>query len=156
MAGRVDTVLRTAAHRRFPRATAVIRVIAGVLFAVFGVPKFTDHRRWVSDFGTWSLPESSLLVYGTGVVEVLGGAALVLAVGGAAGTRVVAGVLALVMAGATLFGGILGGNPGSLSLAPALLVASVFVAWSTIARREPGRTGPPGAAGPDQRRRSSS
>lgn len=126
MSGMVDQVLRTGLHQRMPRPAAVVRVVAGVLFVVFGVPKFTDHARWVADFGTYGLPESSLLVYGTGLVEVLGGLALVVGVG----VRVVAAVLALVMAGAVLGGGVVGGNPASLTLAPALLVASVFVFWS--------------------------
>ncbi|MHA6781089.1 DoxX family protein [Pseudonocardia saturnea] len=124
--GAIDQVLRTGLHHRAPRPAAVVRVVAGILFVVFGVPKFTDHARWVVDFGTYGLPESSLLVYGTGLVEVLGGLALVVG----AGVRVVAALLALVMAGAVIGGGIVGGNPASLTLAPALLAASVFVFWS--------------------------
>lgn len=126
MTGPIDQVLRTRLHHRTPRPAAVVRVVAGILFVVFGVPKFTDHARWVADFGTYGLPESSLLVYGTGLVEVLGG----LALAAGAGVRVVAALLALVMAGAVIGGGIVGGNPASLILAPALLVATVFVFWS--------------------------
>lgn len=124
--GPIDQALRTGVHHRTPRLAAVVRVVAGVLFVVFGIPKFTDHARWVADFGTFGLPESGLLVYGTGLVEVLGGLALVVGVG----VRAVAAVLALVMAGAVVGGGIVGRNPASLTLAPALLIASVFVSWS--------------------------
>ena len=127
MTAPIDQVLRTGLHHRTARPAAVVRVVAGILFVVFGIPKFTDHARWVADFGTYGLPESSLLVYGTGLVEVLGGLALVAGIG----VRVVAAVLALVMAGAVVGGGIVGGNPASLTLAPALLVASLFVFWST-------------------------
>ncbi|WP_225926464.1 DoxX family protein [Pseudonocardia abyssalis] len=126
MTGVMDQVLRTGLHHRMPRPAAVVRVVAGILFVVFGVPKFTDHARWVADFGTYGLPESSLLVYGTGLVEVLGGLALVAGIG----IRVVAAVLALVMAGAVVGGGIVGGNTASLTLAPTLLAASLFVLWS--------------------------
>ncbi|GAA2535455.1 DoxX family protein [Pseudonocardia hydrocarbonoxydans] len=120
----IDQVLRTGLHHRMPRPAAVVRVVAGVLFVVFGVPKFTDHARWVADFASYGLP--GVLVYPTGLVEVLGGLALVAGLG----VRAVAAVLALVMAGAVVGGGIVGGNPASLTLAPALLVASVFVYWS--------------------------
>lgn len=123
----IDQVLRTGLHHRTARPAAVVRVVAGILFVVFGIPKFTDHARWVADFGTFGLPESSLLVYGTGLVEVLGGLALVAGIG----VRVVAAVLALVMAGAVVGGGIVGGNPASLTLAPALLAGSLFVFWSS-------------------------
>ncbi|BBG04405.1 DoxX-like protein [Pseudonocardia autotrophica] len=135
-------VLRTGAHPRMPWLAAVLRIVVGMLFVVYGLPKFTEHDGWVSSFGGWSLPESSLLVYATGAAEVLGGIALIAAAGGAAGTRIAAGVLALVMAGAVLFGGILGGNSGALTLAPALLLGCLAIAWSTT--------------GPGQRRRSSS
>lgn len=127
MTGTIDRVLRTGPHHRTPRIAAVVRVVAGVLFVWFGIPKFTDHAGWVAGFGSFGLPESSLLVYGTGLAEVLGGLALVVGVG----VRVVAVLLALVMAGAVVSGGFVGGNVSSLTLAPALLVASVFVAWST-------------------------
>lgn len=127
MTGTIDTALRTGLHHRTPRLAAVVRVVAGTLFVWFGVPKFTDHAGWVAGFGSYGLPESSLLVYGTGLAEVLGGLALVAGVA----VRVVAALLALVMAGAVISGGIIGGNASSLTLAPALLVASVFVLWST-------------------------
>lgn len=125
--GAVDRWLVTGVHRRVPRVAAVVRVVAGVLFLVFALPKFTDHARWVSDLGTYGLPQSSLLVYGIGVVEMLGGLALVVAVA----VRPVAAVLVLVMAGAVLAGGVVGGNPLSLTLAPALLLSASFVLWST-------------------------
>lgn len=126
-AGGIDRILRTRAHRRVPRPGAVVRVVAGVLFVVFGLPKFTDHARWVADFGTYGLPESSLLVYGTGAIEILGGLAMVVGVA----LPWVAVLLALVMTGAVIGGGFVGGNPTSMTLAPALLLASLFVAWTT-------------------------
>lgn len=106
---------------------AVVRVVAGVLFVVFAVPKYTDHARWVSDLGTYGLPESSLLVYGIGLAEMLGGVALVAAIA----VRPVAALLALVMTGAVLAGGVVGGNLLSLTLAPTLLLSALFVLWST-------------------------
>lgn len=131
----MDRVLRTSVHRRVPRPAAVVRVVAGLLFVVFALPKFTDHARWVSDLGTYGLPSSSLLVYAIGTVELLGGLALLVGVlPWAAGAG-----LAMVMVGAVVTGGLVGGNPTSLTLAPALLLAAAFVAWSAWPRstREP-------------------
>ncbi|MEQ3550752.1 DoxX family protein [Pseudonocardia nematodicida] len=125
------SILRTGAHPRVPVIASLVRIITGVLFVYFGIPKFTDHAGWVAGFGTFGLPESSLLVYATGAVEVLGGIALAVAAGGAVGTRIVAGVLALTMVGATVFGGLVGGSTESLVLAPALLLACGVVAWTT-------------------------
>lgn len=130
--GAIDRVLRTAVHTRVPRVAAVVRIVAGVLFVVFGLPKFTDHAQWVSDFGSYGLPEWSLLVYATGLAELLGGLALVAGVA----VRPVAALLTLVMLGAVLFGGVLGGNPGSLMLAPALLIAAAFVLWTAWPRAQ--------------------
>ncbi len=143
MTGTIDRVLRTGLHHRTPRLAAVVRVVAGILFVWFGVPKFTEHAGWVAGFASYGLPGSSLLVYGTGLAEVLGGLALVAGVG----VRVVAALLALVMAGAVISGGIIGGNPSSLTLAPALLVAVLFVLWSTVPS-----TAAPAAATAERRR----
>ncbi len=136
--GPIDRVLRTSSHRRVPRVAAVVRIVTGVLFVVFALPKFTDHAQWVSSFGSYGLPESSLLVYATGLAEGLGGLALIAGVL----VRPVAALLTLVMLGATVFGGLVGGNPGSLTLAPALLIAAAFVLWSTWPRAR--RTAPTG------------
>lgn len=125
--GGIDRVLRTGVRGRLPRVAAVVRIVAGVLFVVFALPKFTDHAQWVANFGSYGLPEWSLLVYGTGLAEGLGGLALIAGVL----VRPVAALLALVMIGAVLFGGVLGGNPGSLTLAPALLLLAGFVLWTT-------------------------
>ena len=123
----MERLLRTGVHRRSPWPAAVVRVVAGVLFVVFALPKFTDHARWVSDVGSYGLPASSVLVYGIGAVELLGGLALVAGLA----VRPVAAVLALVMVGAVVSGGIVGGNPLSLTLAPALLLCVVLGLWST-------------------------
>lgn len=136
--GAIDRVLRTASHRRVPRVAAVVRIVTGALFVVFALPKFTEHTQWVSDFGGYGLPEWSLLVYATGLAEGLGGLALVAGVL----VRPVAALLTLIMLGAIVFGGLLGGNPGSLTLAPTLLVAAAFVLWTTWPRtRHPAPTG---------------
>lgn len=128
--GAIDRVLRTAEHRRLPRVGAVVRIVVGVLFVVFALPKFTAHAEWVANFGSYGLPEWSPLVYATGLAEGLGGLALVAGVL----VRPVSALLALIMLGAVLFGGVLGGNPGSLTLAPALLVGAAFVLWTAWPR----------------------
>jgi len=130
----MNRVLRTRVHLRVPLPAAIVRIVAGVLFVVFALPKFTDHARWVADLGTYGLPASSLLVYAIGAAEMLGGLALVVGVL----VRPVAAALTLVMVGAVIAGGAVGGNPLSFTLAPALLVAAAFVLWSTFpAARRP-------------------
>lgn len=128
----VDWWLATGAHPRAGRAAGLVRVVVGVLFVVFAVPKFTDHARWVADVGTYGLPASDALVYAIGTAELVGGLALVAGLV----VRPVAALLALLMVGAVVAGGVVGGNPLSFTLAPALLVGAAFVVWSTVERRD--------------------
>jgi putative oxidoreductase len=93
-------------------------VAAGVVFLAFGIGKFTSHASELASFKSYGLPFPEVFVYAIGVLEVVGGALLVLGVL----TRLVALALAGDMVGAIAVSGIAKGEIISLTLAPALLV----------------------------------
>ncbi|MCA1689067.1 MAG: DoxX family protein, partial [Actinobacteria bacterium] len=105
-------------------------VLSGAVFVAFGVGKFTSHASELDSFRGYGLPAPDAFVYLIGVVEIVGG--LLLVVGLA--TRAASLVLAANMVGAILVSGIGRGEPISLTLAPALLVAMLLLVW-----RGPGR-----------------
>jgi putative oxidoreductase len=100
-------------------------VTSGAIFLVFGVYKFTDHGRETDSFETYGLPDPSLFAYAIGVLEVAGG--LLLLVGFL--TRPAAALLAGDMVGAIATAGRVEGGAINLGLAPALLVAMLFLMW---------------------------
>lgn len=99
------------------------RFVSALVFLVFGAGKFTNHASELASFQTYGLPVPDAFVYGVGVVEVAGGA--LLAVGLA--VRPAALALAADMIGAIVVSGIGRGETVSLTLAPALLVAMLFL-----------------------------
>lgn len=123
---RISTLL-CSGPRHGPLAVAalVARLAAGAVFIAFGVVKFTRHASEVASFQAYGLPAPDAFVYVIGVVEVVGG---VLLVAGLA-TRPVALLLAGDMIGAIVVSGIGLGEPVSLTLAPALLILMVLLAW---------------------------
>jgi putative oxidoreductase len=113
---------RTAAARWAPP----IRWASGAIFLVFGIGKFSEHVHEVDSFESYGLPSPDVFVYAIGVLEVAGGALLI------AGllTRLAALALAGNMLGAIVVSGIGEGEVlPSLTLAPALLVAMLFLLW---------------------------
>lgn len=104
----------------------VLRLLAGVVFVVSGAAKFADHAAEVDAFRAYGLPSPETFVYAIGVLEVLGGALLIVGLA----TRLVAIALAGNMAGAIITSGLLQGEAISLTLAPALLVTMVYVSWT--------------------------
>jgi putative oxidoreductase len=119
-------LFRTRVGGRLRVVTAVVRVVAGVVFVVFGAVKFVVPEYELEQFARFGLPPWIALVYLVGLLEVVGGLMLV------AGflTRLAAAALAANMAGAVLTAGIAVGGPIHLGLAPALLVAMLFLLWS--------------------------
>jgi len=110
-ARRVDTAL-------------LVRVVAGVVFVVFGLGKFVNHGAELDAFRGYGLPLPELAVVVIGLVELIGGALLV------AGrlVRPAALVLAGDMVGAIVVSGIAKGEVvPSLTVAPALLVAMLYL-----------------------------
>lgn len=105
---------------------AVMRVLSGVVFVLFSLGKFTRHEEYIEDFVSYGLPESSLLVYLVGLLELVGGLMLI------AGllTRLVALGLFLDMVGAVATAGVQVGGAIHLGLAPALAVAMLFLIWA--------------------------
>jgi uncharacterized membrane protein YphA (DoxX/SURF4 family) len=100
--------------------------VAGSIFLVFGIYKFTDHARETRSFDAYGLPSPGLFAYAVGVLEVVGGALLL------AGllTRPAAALLAGDMVGAVVTAGRVEGGAINLALAPALLVAMLFLLWA--------------------------
>ena len=92
-------------------APIILRVILGALLFWHGIDKFDTGMGNVSDaFEGWGVPLPGLTAPLTAVLEIVGGAALVVG----AFTRVAAGLLSLVLIGALLFvkleGSLLGGG----------------------------------------------
>jgi uncharacterized membrane protein YphA (DoxX/SURF4 family) len=108
---------------RAARVTAGIRIVVGAAFVFFGAVKFLITEFEVAEFVRFGFPESALVVHAVGVVEVVAGVLLVLGLG----TRPAALALAVVMAGAVLTAGLTVGGPFHLGLAPALLVANLWL-----------------------------
>jgi putative oxidoreductase len=101
------------------------RVVGGVIFVVFGFGKFVNHTTEVDSFRDYGLPSPDAFVYAIGVIEIVGGLLLVLGLL----TRLAALVLAGDMVGAIIASGINKGEPISLSLAPAELLACLYLLW---------------------------
>jgi putative oxidoreductase len=101
-----------------------VRLVAAIVFVVFGVGKFTAHASELSSFRGYGLPSPSTLVYVIGVLELIGGVML----GAGALTRLAALVLAGDMLAAIIVAGIGRGEVvPSLTLAPALLTGMLFL-----------------------------
>ncbi|MBA2309696.1 MAG: DoxX family membrane protein [Pseudonocardiales bacterium] len=104
----------------------VVRWVAGAVFVGFSVEKFARHQEVAEKFVTYGLPESSLIVYLVGLLELGGGLMLLLGLG----TRLAAFGLAADMIGAISTAGRTVGGPIHLGLAPTLLVLMLFVLWA--------------------------
>ena len=102
-----------------------IRLVAGVIFLLFGIYKFTDHGHETESFDSYGPPSPSLFAYAIGVLEV--GAGLLLVLGLV--TRPAALALAGDMVGAIVTAGRVEGGAINLGLAPALLVGMLALLW---------------------------
>jgi putative oxidoreductase len=101
----------------------IVRLASGAIFVAFGAAKFVNHGAEVDSFETYGLPSPDAFVYLVGVIEVVGGGMLLLG----RGIRPAALVLAGDMVGAIVVSGVKEGEPISLTLAPALLIAMVYL-----------------------------
>ena len=120
------TFFGTRVTGRAATATAVLRVAAGLVFVLFAIPKFALHEAELAEFVRYGFPASSTLVHLVGLLELAGGLMLVLGLL----TRLAAAGLAVNMAGAVLTAGIRVGGPIHLGVAPALLVAMLYLLWA--------------------------
>jgi putative oxidoreductase len=103
----------------------IARLAPGAVFVAFGLGKFVDHSAEVDSFETYGLPAANAFVYAIGMIEVAGGVLLILGLG----TRLAAAVLAGNMIGAITVSGVGEGELISLTLAPALLIAMLYLLW---------------------------
>lgn len=101
----------------------VLRVLAGAMFLIAGVFKFSRHDEQAADFDMWGIPAPDAMVYVVGTLEVVCGALLILGLL----TRPAAAALAVNMALAILTAGREEGGAVHLGLAPALLVVMVIL-----------------------------
>jgi len=106
-------------------ALLLLRLLAGGVFVVFGIGKFTDHGSELASFRAYGLPAPDVLVVIVGLIELFGGSLLIAGVL----TRPAALVLAGNMVGAIVVSGIAKGELVSLTLAPAELVAMLVLLW---------------------------
>jgi putative oxidoreductase len=107
------------------RLLLAARVASGAILIGFGLSKFTRHAAEAAAFDRYGLPSPSLFAYAIGVVEVGGGALLILGIS----TRPVALLLAGNMVGAIATGGRVDGGPVHLGLAPTLLAVMLLLVW---------------------------
>jgi putative oxidoreductase len=106
--------------------TLAARLLAAAVFVPFGIGKFVAHGSETHSFRTYGLPAPSAFAYVIGVLELAGG--LLLLAG--RGTRLVAAALAVDMIGAIAVSGVGQGEAISLTLAPAMLAVTVYLAWA--------------------------
>ena len=107
-------------------ATTGVRIATGVFFIAVSLSKFTDHSNEAADFHRYGVPIPGAAVYVVGIVELMGGIALVLGVL----TRLAALLLAGDMIGAISTAGRVEGGSFHLGVAPTLLLAMLFLLWA--------------------------
>jgi putative oxidoreductase len=107
-------------------ATTVVRVVTGVLFVTFSLGKFVDHMQETADFRHYGIPTPAVATYLVGALELLGGLLLIVGLL----TRPAAFLLACNLVGAISTAGRVDGGSFHLGVAPAMLVAMVFLVWA--------------------------
>jgi putative oxidoreductase len=113
-------------HGNAATATAALRILTGLTFVVFSLPKFVRHEDELAEFIRYGFPDSSAIVYLVGTLELAAGLMLVLG----AATRLAALGLAANMAGAVATAGIQVGGLFHLGVAPLLLLSMVYLLWA--------------------------
>ena len=114
------------------KAATRVAVVTGVIFVIAGLPKFFAFRWEVENFLHFGLPAPALWVVAAGVIE-LGGGVLLIARRWVTAASL---VLAATMGVAIVVSGVLRGDViPSLTLAPALLIACVYLAMKARSRR---------------------
>ncbi len=103
-----------------------IRIVAGVFFVSVSMGKFFDHASEAADFDRYGVPIPATAVTVVGIVELVGGLALIVGLG----TRIAAAALAADMVGAIATAGRVEGGAFNLGVAPALLVLMLVLLWA--------------------------
>ena len=104
----------------------VIRIVAGVFIVSVSTGKFFDHASEAHDFDRYGVPIPSTAVIVVGIVELVGGIALIVGLG----TRIAAAALAANMIGAIATAGRVEGGAFNLGAAPLMLVLMVVILWA--------------------------
>ncbi len=113
----------------------VARLAAGAVFVIFGLGKFLNHAAELASFETYGIPRPEVMVYVIGVLEVVGGVALLPGWAVAPVALLMAGNMAV----AIVVSGIGEGEVvPSLTLAPVLLIVMGMLLW-TETRSPPAR-----------------
>jgi putative oxidoreductase len=129
---------------RRERALLLLRLLSGGVFVVFGAGKFASHASELASFRSYGVPAPEVFVVAIGVVEVVGGALLIVGLF----TRPAALVLAGDMIAAIILSGVAKGEAVSLTLAPAELAAMLILVWTGPGRYSLGaRASRPAASG---------
>ncbi len=103
----------------------VLRIATGIPLVLFGMGKFVDRAGEVRDFRSFGVPLPSVAVPLAGVIEVLGGIAILVGLL----TRPAALVVATNLVVAVLTAGINEGGTFHLVVGPVLLAAMVVIAF---------------------------
>ncbi len=111
-----------------------VAIVTGAIFVIASLPKFIAFGWELDAFRRFGLPAAEAWVVAAGVIELAGGVLLVLG----RHVRAAALVLAATMAVAVVASGLLAGDViPSLTLAPALLAASVLLVLAPEAPKAP-------------------
>jgi putative oxidoreductase len=122
----MDQLTRSRFQGAAAYVTTAVRVVAGAVFVSVSTGKFVDHMKEAMDFESYGVPIPDTAVYVVGVLELVGGLLLVVGLF----TRVAALLLAANMIGAIATAGVMEGGSFHLGVAPALLVAMLFLLWA--------------------------
>jgi putative oxidoreductase len=100
----------------------LLRVILGFTFFMHGLDKFQGGiENFAAGFPSWGLP--SFLGYIVGIIELVGGMALILGIG----TRVISGLMAAIMLGAIFFVKLRDGFLGGYELDIVLMTVAIHL-----------------------------
>jgi putative oxidoreductase len=124
--GVVDWLTGSRFHGAPAYVTTAIRIVTGALFISFSTGKFVDHMKEATDFESYGVPVPDVAVYVVGVLELVCGLLLVVGLF----TRLGALLLAANMVGAISTAGVMEGGSFHLGVAPAMLVAMLFLLWA--------------------------
>jgi len=122
----VEQLATSRVHGSAAYLPTAVRVVSGAVFVSVSTGKFLDHMQEAVDFKSYGIPVPDAAVYVVGALELVGGLLLVLGLF----TRVAALLLAANMVGAISTAGVMEGGSFNLGVAPALLIAMVFLLWA--------------------------
>ena len=123
----MDRLQQALFQERGPAPLALlIRVAAGGFFVAVSLGKFFEHASETHDFDRYGVPFPATAVIVVGIIELLGGLALIAGLG----TRIAAAALAADMVGAIATAGRVEGGTFNLGVAPALLILMLIVLWT--------------------------